>query len=255
MAMKNEQTGSGMDDYVIMHLHNAADGRDAALGEYFNAVHVPKLAALRGFRGVQRFRVTEDQLMVETAQPWRYATKYDLRLSAPEIDLPAIAPLLADMRDSGLVDADGAERIYSYRMYHPWKYSGNLQPGRPLTHLMFLLANITAGRDAEYHRWYDEQHSVEVSEAVGYVGMQRGKLSATQVPPVHYCPGSELILGALQCDDLKFTIKDFIDRAYCRSPSGVNWGERSTAASVARTVHMSESVDGPYPASHVPPAA
>jgi heme-degrading monooxygenase HmoA len=235
-----------------MHLHNAAEGRDEELGEYFRSVHVPALDRLRGFMGVQRFRITEEQLMAEAAQPWLYATKYDFKLETPEIDLPALAPLIADMRDAGLIANDGAERIHSYRMYHPWKYSDNIQPGKPLTHLMFLLANITPGRDEEYHRWYDEQHSVEVSESEGYIGMQRGTLTATQVPPVHYCPGSELILGAVQTDNIKFVVQDFIDRAYGRSPSGVAWGERSTAASIARTVHMSESIDGPYPSTFVP---
>jgi hypothetical protein len=241
-----------MDQYVIMHLHNAAEGRDAALADYFHGVHIPALERLRGFQGVQRFRITREQLMAETAQPWRYATKYDFQLAKAEIDLPAIAPLLAGMRDEGLVAADGAERIHSYKMYHDWKYSSNIEPGRPLSHIMFLLANITPGREAEYHQWYDDQHSKEVAESVGYIGMQRGGLSTTQVPPLNYCPGSELILGALQCDDLPFAIKDFTDRAYGRSPSGVVWGPRSSAASTARTVHLAESISGPFPATYVP---
>lgn len=238
--------------YVIMHLFNPVAGREDELTAYFREVHVPRVLALRGVEGVQRFRITEDQLMAECAQPWRYATKYDFRLDTPEIDIPAIAPLLADMRDAGLIAQDGAERKYAYRMYHDWKYSANIKEGEPLSHLMFLLANITAGCDDAYHKWYDEVHSLEVSEAPGYIGMRRGKLSPVQVPPVDYCPGSELILGALQCDDLKFTIQDFIDRAYGRSPSGVAWTDRPKSASIARTVHMAESVDGPYPATHVP---
>lgn len=235
-----------------MHLHSAADGRDTDLADYFRDVHVPRILALRGIEGVQRFRVTEDQLMAECAQPWRYATKYDFRLASPEIDIPSIAPLLADMRDAGLIAADGAERTYAYRMYHDWKYSPNLIAGKPLSHLMFLLANITPGCDADYHKWYDEVHSVEVSNSPGYIGMRRGKLSATQVPPVHYCPGSELILGALQCDDLLFAIKDFQARAYGSSPSGVAWSVRPKTASIARTVHMAESIAGPFPPSFVP---
>lgn len=241
-----------LDNFVILHLHNAASGSEQGLAEHFEAVHVPKVMELRGFQGVQRFRITEQQLMAECAQPWQFATQYSFALASPEIDIPAIAPLLADMRDAGLVAPDGAERVYSYRMYHPWHYSENLKPGEPLSHLMFLLANITAGCDDEYHKWYDDLHRYEVSEAVGYVGMQRGKLAATQVPPVAYCPGSELILGALQCDDLAFTIEDFIDRAWGRSPSGVVWSPRPKAASIARTVHIAASLQGPFPPSFVP---
>ena len=240
--------------YVIMHLYNPEPGREDDLAAYFRETHVPRVLALRGIEGVQRFAVTDKQLMAECAQPWRYAVKYDFRTDTPKIDIPALGALLADMRDAGLIAADGAERTHSYRMYHEWKYSSNLTPGQPLSHLMFLLANITPGRDADYHKWYDEVHSVEVSEAAGYVGMLRGKLSDVQVPPVNYCPGSELILGALQCDDLDFTIQDFIDRAYGRSPSGVAWSDRPKSASIARTVHMAQSVDGPYPATYVPTA-
>jgi hypothetical protein len=79
--------------------------------------------------------------------------------------------------------------------------------------MMFLLANFTPGREPEYHRWYDEHHSVEVSNAPGYVGMRRGKLDAVQVPPVAYCPGSELILGALQSTDIRTSLEDFGARA------------------------------------------
>jgi hypothetical protein len=241
-----------MNGFVIMHLHSAASGRDADLARHFREVHVPKVLALRGIEGVQRFRITEEQLMPECAQPWRYATKYDFRLASPQIDIPGIAPLLADLREAGLIAQDGAERVHAYRMYHEWKYSSNLTAQRPLTHLMFLIANITPGRDDEYHRWYDEVHSKEVGESPGYIGMQRGKLADTQVPPLNYCPGSELILGALHCDDLSFTIQDFIDRAYGRSPSGVAWTPRPNCASIARTVHMAESVDGPYPSTFIP---
>lgn len=243
------------DGFVVMHLYNPAEGKEEELAKYFREVHVSKVLGLRGIEGVQRFRVTEMQLMAECAQPWRYAVKYDFRLKDPSIDLPALAPLMADMREAGLIAADGAERKHSYRMYHDWKYSKNITSGEPLTHLMFLLANITPGCDDAYHQWYDEVHSVEVSESPGYIGMRRGKLCEVQLPPIDYCPGSELILGALQCDDLAFTIQDFIDRAYRRSPSGVAWSDRPKSASIARTVHMAESVDGPYPASFVPEQA
>lgn len=241
-----------MDAFVIMHLHNAAKGKKQGLARFFEKSHVPAVKKLRGFEGVQRFRITKQQLHAESAQPWDFATKYDFALDDPAIDLPAIAPLLDDLRREGLVATDGAERTFAYRMYHSWHYSENLTPGEPLSHLMFLLANITPGQDEAYHRWYDEVHRYEVSEAPGYVGMQRGKLAEVQVPPEHYCPGSELILGALQCDDLAFTIKDFIDRAYGRSPSGVAWSPRPKSASIARTVHLAESVQGPFPKRFVP---
>jgi len=234
-----------MADYVTAHFYNPAPGRETALDEAFLA-HARELPRLRGFKSAQRFEITAQQIM-PCAQPWRRLTLYEVSCEDPNIDVPPLAPLLANLRDAGLFAADEAERMHTYRMYHPWKYSKNYTSG-PLDHVMLLLANFTPGREAEYHRWYDEQHSVEVGEAEGFVGMRRGKLSPVQIAPVSYCPGSELILGGLQAGerDLAFVTKDFADRAGGTSPSGVVWGPRSTSASVARTVHLFKSIAGPF---------
>lgn len=237
-----------MQDYVTLHLTNITKGREADAEQHFDDVHVPAVKKLRGFKDVQRFTCSPHQLM-PIIQPWTHATLYNFTLADPSIDLPAIAPLLADVREAGITAADDAERTYSYRMYHPWKYSSNYTPG-PLTHLMFLLANFTPGREAEYHQWYDDVHSVEVSESPGYVGMRRGRLCEVQVPPVRYCPGDQLILGGIQVPDaeLKATLQEFFDRAEGKSPSGVAWGPRSGTASIARTVHIFKSISGPHTA-------
>jgi hypothetical protein len=231
--------------YVTAHFYNPAAGRDGELSAFFNERHVPALVKLRGFREVQRFELSPDQIMAAIAQPWRYLSLYEFDFETPEIDQPALSPLLADMRDAGLIAKDNAERIHSYKMYGPWKYSRNHRPG-PLTHIMLLLANCVPGREAEYHQWYDDIHSVEVSESDGYVGMRRGGLSPVQVAPYNYCPGDQLILGGLQTDDLAHAMDDFKARAAGTSKSGVAWAPRSTSASVARTVHVFKSIAGPF---------
>jgi hypothetical protein len=232
----------GMHDFTTLHLFNAAPEREAEIQSFIDGA-MPRIRALRGFRAANLYRCTPEQLQVEARQPWRYVVVYEQTIDSPQIDLPALAPILADMRESGLVAEDQAERIFSYRMYHPWKLSGNYTSG-PFTHLMFLLANIVPGHEEEYHHWYDTVHSVEVSESPGFVGMRRGRLSETQVPPVEFCPGSELILGGVQTDDLEASLKEFYDRAVGQSPSGVAWGDRSSAASIARTVHINERLAG-----------
>lgn len=234
-----------MASFVTAHLHNASSGTDALLSERFRAAHMVDIAGLRGFRGAQRFEVAPEQIMASIPQPWRYVTIYDFELENPKIDLPAIAPHIADLRDAGLIADDDTERLYSYRMYSPWMFSANFRPG-PLSHIMLILANVTPGRTAEYHRWYDEQHRIEVSKSPGFVGMRRGQLSEIQAPPVRYCPGDQLILGALQTDDLAGAIREFVVRGTGKSVSGKNWGPRSDAASTARTVHMFKSIDGPF---------
>jgi hypothetical protein len=236
-----------MASYVTAHFHNAPAGEDAALAGHFRGAHLVGIARLRGFRAAQRFEVTPEQIMASIPQPWRYVTIYDFEFKDPRIDLPAIAPHIASLREAGLIANDETERLYSYRMYSPWLFSGNYRPG-PISHMMLLLANVTPGRSAEYHRWYDEKHRFEVSESPGFVAMRRGELSEVQAPPVSYCPGDQLILGGLQTDDVAGAIREFIARGTYTSPSG-NWGPRSPAASTARTVHVFKSIDGPFEAT------
>jgi hypothetical protein len=234
-----------MQDFITLHLFNTPKSRAAKLAPYIEGPHMDAVQNLRGFKSAQIFRCSPHQLIPDARQAWTYAVMYERALASPEIDLPALAPLLANMRDAGLIAPDDAERNYSYGMYHPWKYSTNYKPG-PLTHLMFLLANFIPGHEAEYHKWYDDVHSVEVSESPGYVGMRRGRLSDVQAPPVRYCAGDQLILGGIQTDRLPETLKEFTDRANGVSPMGVAWGHRSSSASLARTVHVFESIGGPY---------
>ena len=114
----------------------------------------------------------------------------------------------------------------------------------PLSGVSIILANYVPGRHAEYQKWYDEVHSVEVINVPGHVAMKRGELSPIQIEPRHYCPGDQLVLCAQQTDDLLFTIKDFSARAGGRSPSGVAMQPRSASGSIARTVHYFRKVSG-----------
>ncbi len=114
----------------------------------------------------------------------------------------------------------------------------------PFSGVSIILANYVPGRAAEYHKWYDEVHSVEVTNVPGHVAMKRGELSPLQIEPRHYCPGDQLILCAQQTDDLLFTIRDFSTRARGVSPSGVAMEPRSSSGSVARTVHYFNKISG-----------
>ncbi|HMO69563.1 MAG TPA: hypothetical protein PKE25_13105, partial [Novosphingobium sp.] len=176
--------------------------------------------------------------MPNIPQPWRFLSVYDFDLPDPAIDLPALGPLLADARDAGLIDdSDESERIYSYAMYSDWVSSANHRLDQPFSGVSIILGNYTPGREAEYHKWYDEVHGPEVSAVPGKVAMKRGRLSALQVEPSRYCPGSELVLCAQQTVDLAFTVRDFSARAQGKSPSCIAFQPRSSAGSTARTVH------------------
>ena len=231
--------------YTTLHLHNVPAGREAEYAAWFDGPHRAALAALRGFKSADRFEVAAEQIMADIPQPWRFLSVYDFDLPQPAIDLPALGPLIAAARDAGLIDDAGeTERLYSYRLYSDWKGSPNWRPDQPFSGVSLILANYTVGREAEYQKWYDEVHSVEVTNVPGHVAMKRGALSALQIEPVRYCPGDQLVLTGCQTDDLAFTIRDFSARAGGRSPSGVAMEPRSKAASIARTVHYFRKVSG-----------
>lgn len=242
------QDGGGRDSlalYTTIHLHNAAAGREPDYAAWFDSAHRAALARLRGFKAADRFELATAQIMPDIAQPWRYLSVYDFDLPDPAVDLPALGPLIADARDAGLIDDEGeSERIHSYAMYSDWVSSPNHRKDQPFSGVSIILANFTAGREAEYQTWYDEVHGPEVTRTPGKVAMKRGKLSPLQIEPRRFGYGGELVLCAQQTDDLPFTVRDFSARAGGRSPSGVAFQPRSTAGSFARTVHYFIKVSG-----------
>lgn len=234
-----------MSHYTTIHLHNVPAGREAEYATWFDSKHREDLAGLAGYRAADRYEVTPQQIMPDIPQPWRFMSVYEFDYAVPKTDLPALGPLLADARDAGLIDdSTETERIHSYAMYSDWVSSPNHQNDKPLSGVSIILANFVAGREAEYHKWYNEVHGPEVTRVPGKVAMKRGRLSPVQVEPVRYCPGSDLVLCAQQTDDLLFTIKDFSARAGGRSPSGIAMEPRSSSGSVARTVHYFKKISG-----------
>ncbi len=231
--------------HTTLHLHNVPAGREGDYAVWFDGKHRADVARLRGFRSADRFEVTPEQIMPDIPQPWRYLSIYDFDHPAPEIDLPALGPLIAEARDAGLIDdSTESERIWSYRLYSDWRFGANHRAGRPLSSVFIIPANFVAGMEAEYHAWYNDVHMPEVTAVPGFVGMRRGRLSDVQIAPRRYCPGSDIVMCAHQTDDLLFTIRDFSARAGGRSPSGIAMEPRSKAGSTARTVHFFRKISG-----------
>lgn len=234
-----------MNGYTTIHCHNVPAGREAEYAAWFDGKHREDLARLRGFEAADRYEIAEEQIFVDIPQPWRFLSVYQFRLDNPEIDLPALGPLLAEARDAGLIDdSTETERIHSYRMFQDWYWGGNRQAGKPHSGVFIIFANFVAGMEREYHDWYERVHIPEVSDVPGFVGMRRGRLSEVQIEPRRYCPGSDLVMCQQQTDDLKFTIQDFSARARGVSPSGIAMEPRSAAGSVARTVHFFKRISG-----------
>ncbi len=231
--------------HTTIHFHNVTAGREADYAAWFSGPHAEALARLRGFGSAQRYELTPEQVMPDIAQPWRYMSVYDFDLATPEIDLPALGPLLAEARDAGLIDpARDTERIWSYAMYSDWVSGSNHVADKPFSSMFVIPANFVAGMEDEYHDWYDNTHMPEVSRVPGFVAMRRGRLAEWQIEPKRFCPGSDIVMCAHQTDDLKFSIKDFSARARGVSPSGDQMEPRSKAGSFARTVHFFRLISG-----------
>src|SRR5277367_2748406 len=230
--------------YTTIHLHNAPQGREAEYAAWFDGPHRTAVARLAGFMGMDRYEVTPEQVMRDIPQPWRYVTVYDFDYPDPVVGIPALGPLIAEARRDGFIADDETERLHTFRLYGDWKASSNWRRSEPLSGISIILGNYVAGRKQEYLAWYEDVHSVEVSNVPGHVAMKRGELSPIQVEPRHYCPGDQLVMCAQQTDDLAFTIKDFSARAQGKSPSGIAMQPRSTSGSFARTVHYFRKISG-----------
>jgi hypothetical protein len=231
--------------YTTVHFHNVPEAQVRAYADWFDGQHRQDLERLRGFRSAERYEVTPEQIMPDIAQPWRYMSVYDFELATPEIDLPALGPLLAAAREAGLIDdANKSERIWSYRMYSDWISGPNHRQDKPFSSMFVIPANFVAGMEEEYHDWYDRVHMPEVSRVPGFAAMRRGRLADWQIEPKRFCPGSDIVMCAHQTDDLLFSIKDFSARARGVSPSGDQMEPRSKAGSFARTVHFFRKISG-----------
>jgi hypothetical protein len=230
--------------YTTIHLHNASSGRDADYARWFDGAHRTAVSGLAGFVGLDRHEVTPQQVMRDIPQPWRYVSVYDFDYPDPVVGIPALGPLIAEARRAALIADDETERLHSFRLYGDWKGSSNWRRSEPLSGISIILGNYVAGRKEEYLKWYEDVHSVEVSNVPGHVAMKRGELSPIQIEPRHYCPGDQLVMCAQQTDDLAFTVKDFSERARGVSPSGIAMAPRSASGSVARTVHYFKKISG-----------
>jgi hypothetical protein len=229
--------------YTTLHLHNVPGEHKADYASWFDGPHREALARLRGFLAADRYEIADAQLG-DAFEPHRFLSVYEFDYKNPEIDLPALGPLLAEARDAAWITPDDSERIFTYRLYGDWKGSPNWQRDQPLSGVSILIGNYVPGRFDEYQTWYENVHSVEVANVPGHVAMKRGALSDLQVEPRRYCPGDQLVMTAQQSDDLPFTIGDFVARALGHSPSGIAMQPRSTAGSMARTVHYFRKVSG-----------
>jgi hypothetical protein len=75
-----------------------------------------------------------------------------------------------------------------------------------------VFTNPTPGQEAEFNRWYDEDHLADVIEVPGFVAATRFRLAADQfpgnpAPPTH----RYLALYEIETDDLAATMRALME--------------------------------------------
>ena len=231
--------------YTTIHLHNVPGAREADCTRWFDGPHRAAVGTLPGFMAMDRYEVAPEQIMRDIPQPWRYLSVFDFDYPDPVRRHPAARSV--DCRgtprgpDCGRRDR-APVHVSSLRRLERQCQLATIRTACPASSI--ILGNYIPGRKQEYLQWYEEVHSVEVSNVPGHVAMKRGELCPIQIDPQHYCPGDQLVMCAQQTDDLAFTVKDFSERARGVSPSGIAMAPRSSSGSTARTVHYFRKVSG-----------
>ncbi len=75
-----------------------------------------------------------------------------------------------------------------------------------------VLTNPTPGKEAEYNRWYNEQHIPDVLQAKGFVCAQRFRLADTQMGGDTNKSYKYLALYEIETDDLQASLDDLASR-------------------------------------------
>jgi len=76
------------------------------------------------------------------------------------------------------------------------------------THRLIVFTQPTAGKEAEYNRWYDEVHLRDVLEVDGFVAAQRFALSDAQIGDVaEKTPGRYLAIYEIEADSLEAALE------------------------------------------------
>ncbi len=75
-----------------------------------------------------------------------------------------------------------------------------------------VLSNPTAGNEAEYNRWYNDQHLPDVLNVPGFVRAQRFKLSDAQMAGEADKTHRYLALYEIETDNVAAALKDLASR-------------------------------------------
>jgi hypothetical protein len=157
---------------------NPQAGREQEYADWYAGQHLGDM--------IQVPSVTQAKLHTasdERPYKWRHCALYDLAGDPAE----AMAQVFEQGKAGKIAPStagDSASRLLAIAT--PLAARRGDKPADPDNDLFFVLTNPTEGQEAEYNRWYDEQHIDDVLAIPGFVGMQRFRLSSPPGMPAPY---------------------------------------------------------------------
>jgi len=183
----------------------------------------PAGPAVPAIADAQLFALDAVQVLPGQTQPWAMAALQwldDPANALPVADDPAIA----------------SHACHVFACVAPWRTGTGTLVGET-THLTIVMANAAPGRDADYHRWYEEHHTPDVLATPGVAGVWRGRLADRQVHPDTPHPGYAVLVAAAT-NDPQAMLAEMAARTMGTSASGIRYAPRSDAVSDERTIHF-----------------
>jgi hypothetical protein len=139
--------------------------------EWYDGEHAPARLTVPGLTSATRYKATDDQ------KP-EWLAMYDL--SSPEtVKTPAYLSLgnTASQKERELVPRLPILQRRIYSLIAQSVKPGLLANTLPGKHLLVVLWSVPKELDAEFHRWYDEEHTAEIAKGPGWLRARRYRLT------------------------------------------------------------------------------
>jgi hypothetical protein len=198
---------------MCVMMNSPEEGKDEEFNRWYTGQHVPDVMRVPGFETAQRFKLSG----VQHKQPpfsQRYVAFYEIdtdnladvdaeivrRVGTSEMPMsntispPVVRFFLDEVTDRIVKDAAHVDAVPANR------------------HLMCVMTVPAPGKEAEFERWYNEQHFQDLLDLPGLVAAQRYRLSPVQ-PKAPPFPQTYLAMYELETDSLEAFNAELVRRA------------------------------------------
>ena len=153
----------------MLTLVNPRPGREREYADWYENCHLVEMVNVPS--------VSQGRFHTATSHRpsrWRHAALYELGAD-PAAALAEIAEYGKAGKIQPSTASDPSSRLMGIAMPMAERVG---RPAHPDNYLFVVLTNPVEGQDAEYNRWYNEEHVGDVLAVPGFVGVQRFSLAA-----------------------------------------------------------------------------